>query len=98
MIKGTTSSGFEFSIPDNLKTDFRFIKAYRQLKSGDEDEQLDGALRLVSVVFSNEAEEERFYKHLAGDEGGRVPIADVYREIGEIISIASEKDNEVKNS
>lgn len=98
MVKGTTSSGFEFSIPEHLDKDLRFIKAYRMMKSGDEDEQLDGALKLVSAVFADEAEEQRFYEYLAGSEGGRVPIDVVYREIGEIIRISAEEDKEIKNS
>lgn len=98
MVKGVTSSGFSFTIPDNLMTDFRFLKTYAKMKNGDEDEQLNGALDLISIVFSDEAEEERFYKHLAGDKGGRIPVSEVFREVGEIITIATAEDKAVKNS
>lgn len=32
MVKGVTSSGFSFTIPDNLMTDFRFLKTYAKMK------------------------------------------------------------------
>lgn len=66
----------------------------------DEMEQVDAALDLVSVVFSNEAEETRFYEHIGAQEGneGRAPVEDVYREIGEIITLAAAGDEEIKNS
>lgn len=97
MITGTTSSGFEFAVAENLKDDYRLIKAYKKAVSKGRDESVTGTVELVSCVFGNEDEEERFLQHLA-DENGRVPSERVYRELGEIIRIASEKDNEIKNS
>ena len=96
MIKGTTKSGFEFSIPEGLDSDFRFIKAFSLIKSGDEEKALDGAVNLVSVIFSDEKEEERLYKHLAKDHGGRVPLEVLFEELNEIIEI-SKQDESVKN-
>lgn len=97
MVKGKTSSGFEFTIADGIKSDFRFLRAYKKLKDPDAQKQLDGALELVSAVFANEAEEERFLLHLA-DENGRADLETVYRELGEIIAIASAEDDGVKKS
>lgn len=97
MIKGKTSSGFEFCVADGIKKDFRFLKAYKKLRSSDSQQQLDGALDLVSAVFANDAEEERFLMHLA-DENGRADLETVYRELGEIIAIASAEDDGIKKS
>jgi hypothetical protein len=99
MVKGVTSSGFEFEIPDGVKNDFRFIKAYRDLKSADEDKQADGALALVSATFCDAEQEGRFYDHLAAEHEGRVPIDILYAELSEIIRIASEsEDKALKNT
>lgn len=96
MISGTTSSGFHFSISDGLTRDFRFLRAYKNMQSEDAQQQLDGALDLVSVVFSDEKQEAAFLLHLA-DEHGRADVETVYRELGEIIAAARE-DPQAKKS
>ena len=93
MITGTTSSGFEFRVPDGIKKDYRFLRAYKKLRSGRTDQQLDGALEMVG----DEAEEDRFLQFLA-DEHGRADVETVFRELGEIIAKASEEDDDVKKS
>lgn len=98
MITGKTSSGFEFTVSEGLDKDFRFLKAYRKLRSGDEDKAILGAEELISVVFSDANEEERFYQHIASMYGGRIPIDVLYPELNEIIEIAKKKDENVKNS
>lgn len=95
-ITGTTSSGFSYSIPDGLKQDYRFIRAYRDLKSQDTDKQIDGATGLVAAVFCNEDEEQRFLQHVA-EKHGRATVDAVYSEIGEILRACSE-DAEAKKS
>ena len=96
MIKGTTSSGFSFKVPDGIKTDYRFLRAFKKLKSGSTEQQVAGAIELISVVFGNEAEEDRFLQHVA-DKNGRADVEPVYRELGEIIAAAL-KDPDVKKS
>ena len=100
IMTGKTSSGFDYAVDiDALKSDFRFIRALRRAKSYDENEQVDGAVDLISVVFNDPRAEDRFYAHIAkvyGDGTGRVPADKVYNEIGEIFLSASE-DNEIKN-
>ena len=97
MVTGTTSSGFAFRVPDGIKNDYRFLRAYKKLKSSTTDQQLDGAVELISAVFGNEAEEDRFLQHLA-DEHGRADVETVYRELGEIIAAVSEADETIKKS
>lgn len=98
MITGKTKSGFEFSIPDGLDKDFRFIKAFSMIKSGDEEEVLNGYVVLVSVIFANEAEEKRMYDHIAAQNGGRVLMNVLDKELNEIIEISKEQSVSVKNS
>ena len=96
MVTGTTSSGFSFKVPDGIKTDYRFLRAFKKLNSGSTEQQMDGAVELISAVFGDEAEEDRFLQHIA-DQNGRADVETVYRELGEIIAAASE-DPDVKKS
>lgn len=98
MIEGTTNSGFNFSIPDGLTEDFRLLKAYKDIRNGDEEAKVDAAIDLVSVIFSDDDEEKRFYEHLANQNGGRVPSPVLFKELFEIVNIATKKDKETKNS
>lgn len=96
-MKIKTSSGFECDIPKGLSKDYRFLRARMALKSEDPDKANQAALDLVPIVFCDEKKEEEFLLHLA-DSAGRVMLEDVFREIGEILTQAREKDKEVKNS
>lgn len=98
MIEGTTNSGFNFSIPNGLTEDFRLLKAYKDIRDGDEEKKVDAAIDLVSVIFSDDDEEKRFYEHLAKQNGGRVPSPVLFKELFEIVNIAKDKDKETKNS
>lgn len=98
MIEGTTKSGFSFSIPDGLTEDFRLLKAYKDIRNGDEEKKVDAAIDLVSVIFTNDDEEKRFYEYLAKKNGGRVPSPVLFAELFEIVNIAKDKDKETKNS
>lgn len=93
MVKGKTSSGFEFSIPDGLDKDFRFVKAYSAIQNGDEAQAMSGAADLVSAIFADSKQEDRLYKHIGKSYGGRVPIDVLFEEIKEIISAAKQDEN-----
>lgn len=100
IITGKTSSGFDYALDvEALKSDFRFIRALRRAQSYDETEQVSGAVDLISAVFSDPKEEDRFYAHIAkvyGNGSSRVPADKVYAEISEIFKKTSET-TEVKN-
>jgi len=97
MIKGTTSSGFEFEISDRIRNDFRFIRAFKKSKSKDADEQVSGLYELIETVVGSESELERLCDHVA-EEDGYIPADKLYTEITEMIKIASEENDTVKNS
>ena len=96
-ISGTTSTGFEYSIPEGLQTDWNFVRAYQKMMRAETDmDRLDGASSLLECIFLDRAEEERFYKHLAELHGGRVPINDLFAAVREIVA-AIGADNDTKN-
>ena len=97
MIEGKTSSGFEFKIDEKLLEDFLFMRAFERANSSDPEDQVAGTVDLVRIMFNDEAEEERYYKHLAKQHGGRVPADIIGKELGEIIDVANNTDEETKN-
>lgn len=92
---GVTSSGFEYDIDGKAIHDFRFLMALRDLQSTDVGRQVNGAANLISIVFNNTKEENRFLEHVAKD--GRALTEDVIRELREIIEAIREKDETGKN-
>ena len=93
-VKGTTSSGFKFAVDGDVFKDWRFLRAIRKANSENAEEQFDASLEMVSLVFNDAAEEERFYSFLAEKNGGRVPADVVGAEVGEIIKAVQEKSKE----
>ena len=96
-VKGTTTSGFKFSVDANVFKDWRFLKATRKAGSGDGEEQIDASLEMVALLFNDPKEEEKFYSFLAKKNGGRVPVEIVGAEVGEIMKAVQEKSKEAKN-
>lgn len=96
-VKGTTSSGFDFSIDADVFKDWRLLKAMRKANSKDGEEQFDASFEVVSLIFNDPEEEERFYSFLADKNGGRVPAEVVGAEIGEIMKQVREKNKAAKN-
>lgn len=95
-VKGKTSSGFAFEIDSDVFKDWRFLKAVRKANANGKD-ALDASLDLVAFLFNDPKEEENFYEFLADQNGGRVPVEVVGKEVGEIMKIVQEKSKEAKN-
>ena len=95
-VKGSTASGFKFSVDAEAFKDWRFLKAVRKANS-DRDDSFEGGLDMVALLFNDPKEEERFYEYLAEKHGGRVPVDVVVTEVGEIMSVIREKSKEAKN-
>lgn len=95
-VKGTTGSGFKFSVDAEVFKDWRFLKAVRKA-NGDGEEAFEAGLDMVAYLFNDSEEEERFYEHLAEKHGGRVPVEVVGHEAGEIMKIVQEKSKAAKN-
>lgn len=95
-VKGTTSSGYKFSVDAEVFKDWRFLKAVRKANT-DGEEAFEASLDMVAILFNDQKEEERFYAYLAGKNGGRVPVEVVGKEVGEILNVIQEKSKEAKN-
>lgn len=98
MVKGRTASGFNFEVDEDLLNDFMFMRAIKKANSGDPDEQIEGTVDLVKIVFNDKKEEERFLNHLAKLHGGRVPAETIGEDIGSILSALEKSGEEAKNS
>lgn len=95
MITGKTSSGFEYSVSEKLRNDFRFVLAFADMGSDDADEKIRGGVELVNVVLGREGA-AALYRHVA-EADGTVPTDKVMAELTEIIRLSGQSDREIKN-
>lgn len=88
MIKGTTSSGFEFTISEDIKNDYELVENLGELE--------DNPLILGKIVNQILGKEQtaKLKNHIR-NEGGIVPTDKMTKEIIEIFRNAGE---ETKNS
>lgn len=78
-MKGTTSSGFVFDLPDDVMNDMELFEDLRDMDRGN-------ATAMVSVVQRLMGDQKKaLYDHLR-TESGRVPIDKVTDEILEIFA------------
>lgn len=89
MIKGVTSSGFEFEVDENKLKDMRLLRLISRCEKGDGSAFLEALPR-----FLGEAQEDKLYEHLEKINGVATP-SDTGREFGEIVKAAGES---LKNS
>lgn len=92
MIKGTTESGYDFEVNENIIKDFTFLKAYRSANSKDVYKQIDGFTDMIEMLFGDKVEE--YYAFLRDHFKGIVPVDVLGRDIGTIIR-AIEADSEI---
>lgn len=79
MITGTTKSGFEFSVPEDVVNDMELFEALCDLDDGD----ATAVVPVVRRVLGNQ--KKALYDHLRTD-AGRVPVDKVAEEIADILS------------
>lgn len=95
MITGKTSSGFEFSVSENLNNDFRFVLAYDELMNGTPAAQLSASPKLVKLVLGEDGA-KALYKHVQ-EPDGFLPTDKIMSELTEIVTASGKADGEVKN-
>lgn len=85
MIEGKTSSGFAFSVNENIKKDWRFVKAISMAGSskGNEITNIEGLVDLITLLLGADGE-ARLCAHLQ-QEDGTVPLTLVNAEVKEIL-------------
>lgn len=82
MTTGTTSTGFKFSVNENITSDWRFINAIVDAESEDETTAIKGTTAIAHLLLSPK-EEKRLMNHVM-TEDGIIPIDAMNAEIIEI--------------
>lgn len=88
IIKGKTSTGFEFEFDKNRVNNMEYLDTLAQIRRGNAEAYSDA----VALLLSDDVR-RALYDHVR-TEDGRVPLEDIDREIDEILSY----DEETKNS
>lgn len=88
IIKGKTSTGFEFEIDKDRVNNMEYLETLAEIKKGNAEAYPEA----VSLLLSKEMK-KALYDHVR-TEDGRVPLEDIDREIDEMLS----SDEETKNS
>ena len=84
MIKGTTSSGFAYELPENAIDNMELVDALAETTDGN-----PVAVSRVCRLFLGDILRKRLYDHLR-TEDGRVPIEALSNELGEIFAAYGE--------
>lgn len=92
MLKGKTSTGFNFKIDDDAKDDYDLLNAFNRLQAG-QNEALDEAVTLLL----GEEQKNQLREHCRS-KTGRVLASRIVKEIEEIINIIGQSNDEIKNS
>ena len=79
-MKGTTSTGFTFELPDDVMNDMELFEDLRAMDRGDPTAMVPVVQRLMGD------QKQALYDHVR-TESGRVPIDKVTEEILEIFSL-----------
>lgn len=89
MIKGTTSTGFEFEVHEKIGNDWKVVKAITALEKSEGDIQMmDAYVDLICRVLGPDGE-DRLCDHLEAIYG-YVPTDVVESTVSEIFEIAKE--------
>lgn len=92
-MKGKTSTGFEFDINENLKKDWRVVKAIAQADSDDASDKLKGYTSLVTLLLGKKGEKDLENHVMTSD--GIVPLEAINSEVIDMIR-ALKEDKEIK--
>lgn len=83
MIKGMTKSGFEFEVNENVMDNMELVDALTELEDSGATNSM--AMSRVAAMVLGKEQRKRLYDHHR-EEDGRVPVAAVYEDIGEIFT------------
>ena len=82
MYKGTTSTGFEYSINESVITDWRFVSAMAEAESDDASKRINGTVNLIKLLLGDD--EQRMMDHVK-QEDGSIPFDAINREIVDML-------------
>lgn len=92
MIKGKTSSGFEYQIEDDARDDMELLEAFMEIDDGK-----IGALRKVIKSLLGDEQKTALYDFHRDKKTGRVPASKIMADLSEILNDAGEQSTAVKN-
>lgn len=97
MIKGTTSTGFQYEYDETRLDDMRFVDVLAIVVDPEapQFEKIAGASRLLTMLLGEDMK-KALYMHIGKNHDGRVPRADLEAALEEIMQ-GQAKDAE-KNS
>lgn len=84
MVKGKTTTGFEFVTDEAVFNDMEVVDAIADMQTGDESAVMVATSVLITKLLGTE-QKKALYNHLRNDEG-RVPIDAVSNAIVEIMT------------
>ena len=89
MTEGKTASGFAYSFDPARLDDMIFVDTLAELANPEtpEFEQLVACSKVLSMMLGKE-QKKALYAHIAERSGGRVPVAELQTELGEIMGNA----------
>ena len=90
IVKGKTSTGFEFEVKKAMLNNAEFLELFAQVQDGDQMK----VFALIELALGKE-QKGRLYDHVR-DEDGIVPVDLLSNEAGEIFN-ALGSDNDLKN-
>ena len=85
MIKGTTKSGFEYEIPDNIGDDYEVLECVAQIQKGND---VLAIVTLIDHVLG--AEQKEAFKEHCRDESGKVSTERMMSEFFDIFTNQAE--------
>ena len=83
--KGTTKTGFKYSINEKATKDWRFISLTKKMNKGNPVEQFDALDEALNMILGGEEEKERLLQHVESMNDGYAPIEKVIDEFNEIL-------------
>ena len=84
-MKGTTKSGFKYSIDERATKDWRFIGLTKKMTKGDNIEQFNALDEALEMLLGGPEEKEKLLQHVEKDNDGYAPIEKVVEEFNEIL-------------
>lgn len=90
MVKGVTSTGFEFSVNEDVIEDWRFVTAIADAESDDDRAKLQGTAQMVRLLLDRKS--ERALMEHVKREDGIVPTEAVQKEVVEIFNAIGEEN------
>ena len=94
MIKGKTSTGFEYEYDETRLDDMRFVDVLAAVVDPDAPpfDKIAGASKLLTMLLGEDLKKQ-LYDHIGKSNGGRVPRAELEQALEEIMQARGAEKN-----